>query len=374
MNICIISEFISSKQNSTGYFWENIILNFKDNGFSVSAITSEHDLLANSKNNLFVRTLKRILITAKLSIKTLIQKKKDTIFLSGTNPELLLLFLAVVTKFSRRRWYVLVHDIFPYNLVPAEILGKNSFLLKILEFIYKWVFNQPECLIVIGRDMVAKLVELGVKESRIKYIPNFVNLSEINIIPRAESTIINKHNLKEKIIFQFFGNFGVLQDLEIILEATKYVTNENAHFLFIGDGVYRNEIINFVTENKSKNILVLDYIQKNERNEGLAACDVSLVSLKKGMRGLAVPSKTYFSLAAGKPILAIMEKDTEIEMLLNEYNIGWHFLPSDPKSLAMKIDEICLCDFVSISKNCRSIIETHFSSKVVLEQYIQLFR
>ena len=52
------------------------------------------------------------------------------------------------------------------------------------------------------------------------------------------------------------------------------------------------------------------------------------------MLGLAVPSKSYFSLANGMPLLTIMNKKSEISSLVEENNFGWNFS-------SLEIEEAC---------------------------------
>ncbi|MEO7659227.1 MAG: glycosyltransferase WbuB, partial [Pyrinomonadaceae bacterium] len=65
----------------------------------------------------------------------------------------------------------------------------------------------------------------------------------------------------------------------------------------------------------------------------LNACDVGLVALVKGMLGTAMPSRTYNIMAAGKPILALAEKGSELEKVISEEGIGWCVEPGCPQEL-----------------------------------------
>ncbi|MEK5760781.1 glycosyltransferase WbuB, partial [Acinetobacter variabilis] len=78
------------------------------------------------KNNLFKRLLGQLQQTFgffKILLKNLV---KDKVVVSGTNPLFLLVLLAFLRVFIPFKWYLLVHDVFPENLVPAGILKKDS--------------------------------------------------------------------------------------------------------------------------------------------------------------------------------------------------------------------------------------------------------
>jgi glycosyltransferase involved in cell wall biosynthesis len=72
----------------------------------------------------------------------------------------------------------------------------------------------------------------------------------------------------------------------------------------------------------------------------LNACDVALVSLVKKMWGVSMPSRTYNILAAGKPILALTEKDSELARVVEEDKIGWIAPPDEPEVLLKVIEKI----------------------------------
>src|ERR1035441_9183365 len=73
----------------------------------------------------------------------------------------------------------------------------------------------------------------------------------------------------------------------------------------------------------STNITILPPRPRSAQNEFLNACDVAILSLVPGMLGLAVPSRTYNLMAAGKPIIALVSECSEVAMVVREEGIGW---------------------------------------------------
>ncbi len=60
----------------------------------------------------------------------------------------------------------------------------------------------------------------------------------------------------------------------------------------------------------------------------------------KNMRGVAMPSRTYNLLAAGKPILALTEENSEVARVIEEDRVGWVVPPSEPSKLLQIIYKI----------------------------------
>jgi colanic acid biosynthesis glycosyl transferase WcaI len=69
----------------------------------------------------------------------------------------------------------------------------------------------------------------------------------------------------------------------------------------------------------------------------LAAADVHIVTIKRGLEGVVVPSKIYGILAAGRPILAAAPKETDAAMLSETRNFGVVADPDKPEELATAI-------------------------------------
>ena len=60
-----------------------------------------------------------------------------------------------------------------------------------------------------------------------------------------------------------------------------------------------------------RNISVLDPLPQCALCDGLASCNIAIISFKSGMAGLSVPSRMYNILASGRPMLAICDTDSE---------------------------------------------------------------
>jgi glycosyltransferase involved in cell wall biosynthesis len=57
--------------------------------------------------------------------------------------------------------------------------------------------------------------------------------------------------------------------------------------------------------------------------KALSQADALLVSLEKGLAGLAVPSKFYTYLASGKPIIGVVDYDSEVALSIEEDQFGF---------------------------------------------------
>ena len=112
-----------------------------------------------------------------------------------------------------------------------------------------------------------------------------------------------------------------------------------------------------------------------EQQAILNVCDIALVRLVEGMYGLGVPSKSYNILAAGKPILYIGERNTEIWRLMEEYGNGVCFEPNDREGLIKYLRDLSLEKRGSLremGKISRQLAEEKFSKEAILNRFLEV--
>lgn len=388
--IIVLSEYIGENHNSTAYYWSQIVKSLSDT-YEVILIAPETNhatdfttqynvnfkpiaLIEYDKNKLISRLwgqTKQTLAFMSVLYKELASCK---LIFSGTNPIMSMLGINLLSKVIKFRWVLLVHDVFPNNLVPAKLLIKDSVTYKVLMAFSRLMYSSPDNLICIGRDM-KKLLEdkVGTKAS-VEFIPNWASTEKNYFYPKSENKILAELGWDKNIVFQFFGNMGRLQGIGNLLDAIELSQHRHARFLFIGDG---SELPNVQQKIKIinhkvgyKKIHYYGQLSLGDNLIGLNACDVAFVSLAKDMYGLGVPSKAYFSMAADKPILYVGDKESELSILLSEHDVGWFCEPDSPQKLGALIDKIsaeyCECNVNKISP--REHLIAHFSEGAALRK------
>ncbi|PUE47637.1 glycosyltransferase family 4 protein [Limnohabitans sp. 2KL-51] len=375
--IIIAAEYVEESQNSTGYFWSRIAAGLKADGFDVEVLRprsfNKYDSFEGDTG-----ILKRLLNQIKISFDLVFQiykaiREKDIVF-TGTNPAILLCLMPVLKGLLRFKWVLLVHDVFPDNLLAASLIKKGNPLFKIAAYYFSWVYAAPDKLLCIGRDMESLLRQKTNGRARTIFVPNWANGDDVYPVPRGDLEFFKNHGWEDHVVFQFFGNIGRVQGVDNLLNAVSLTTAKNAAFVFIGGGAMVPAVEKFIKTHPNKSITFIGPMPLAEKNKGLAMCDVALVSLEAGMFGLGVPSKSYFSLAAGKPILAAVDADSEIGLMLGEFPVGWRCDPSSPEQLAAVIDEICRSPVILNEKIPRDVFLRNYSEDVVLSKISSTLR
>jgi glycosyltransferase involved in cell wall biosynthesis len=182
--------------------------------------------------------------------------------------------------------------------------------------------------------------------------------------------------LTDKFIVEYAGNMGYPNDMEGLLAcAQQLAAHKEIHFLLLGGGAKRAWVKQAISERSLNNVTLLTGRPRTEQQVFLNACDVSVVSLVRGMVGVSVPSRMYNIMAAGKPIIAVTEEDSELAQVVREERAGWVVPPHDPKHLAAAI-EVARADpatLAAIGQRVRLAMESKYSEERVLADYHRLF-
>ena len=106
------------------------------------------------KNKLITRVIRFLTLSFKLSVKLYKNIQKEEPVLIVTNPAPILLLMPLIKILKKFPLYILVHDVFPENTIPANIISSSkSILYKILKCFFDNAYRKADKLIVLGRDM-----------------------------------------------------------------------------------------------------------------------------------------------------------------------------------------------------------------------------
>ena len=287
----------------------------------------------------------------------------------------MILFLAMLRRIRKFRFILLAYDIFPENTVAAGLCRGNSAKYKLSKRLFDWAYGQADIVIAIGRDMHDILIRKGVAPEHIRVVTNWCPEHEIIPSPKNDNGLIKKFALQNKTVFLFAGNLGRVQGIPNLLDAIALTSHDNAAFLFIGDGAMKSELEKFKDAHPDKHIYSIGNQPIDKANDFLSAGDVAVIPLASGMLGLGVPSKSYFYMAAGMPLLFIGSRDSEIAITLKEENNGWQVDPDSPEKLAAMIDQITTANIEELSEyshRSRTAAEKRFAEKLILQQFNQI--
>lgn len=230
-----------------------------------------------------------------------------------------------------------IQDLWPDSLAATGMFN-NSYGLKIVANVCKWVYKTAAHIIVQSPGVRDILLQRGVDEGKVSVIFNWCEEVSItdgisNLINLPQDAQAKSSRLMFDVLFA--GNIGKAQDLDSILEAARLLSNEivTIRFLLMGDGVDVLRLKTKVEHGMLSNVFFLPRVAMSEVGRFLQQADVLLVHLKDDpLFRITIPAKTQAYLAAGKPILMAVAGDAS--WLIQEAKAGICAEPSNANSIA----------------------------------------
>jgi glycosyltransferase involved in cell wall biosynthesis len=324
------------------------------------------------KNKLRSRAARMLLLTIKMGWKIVRELKHGDHLILVTNPTSLLILVRYIKMLKRIRYTIIVHDVFPENLVASGLATKKSPIYRLLLPSYNNAYRAADQLIAVGEDMKHLLSAKVGSSENIFVVQNWADLEEVFPIQNFDRSKYLGINLDGKIVIGFAGNIGRVQGLEQFINCFHRASNPNLVLTIIGEGALKNQLQLYTVEKNIRNIYFLGNRARKEQIQFLNSCDIGLVSLCAGMYGLGVPSKTYNIMAAGKPLLFIGDKDAEVELYIRKFNCGWAFHWFDTEKLETFLQGLHWeqrAEFLTKGQNALHAARNYFSRERILNLF-----
>lgn len=284
------------------------------------------------------------------------------------------IFLFPIVFYLKKKFkinnYLILRDIFPDWLLDLKII-KKGIIFYLLKFFSELHLKTAD---VIGVQSYSNL----------NYIPKYLSKSEIlynwlNMEYEKLSLPLNSKLQKileafeSKKIIIYTGNLGIAQAPEISLDLiTKFSKDKEYQFLFIGNGSNKLKFKEIVTSIKIPNIFFLDEIDNHYLQYFLKKSYFGLITLDQRHKSHNIPGKFITYLKASLPVIAIINKNNDLNKIILENKIGFSnfnntsFLYEEIKKLEIKKNE-----YETLKKNSYKLFLKKFSSKVAVDQIYQ---
>ncbi|MEK7089450.1 MAG: glycosyltransferase family 4 protein, partial [Patescibacteria group bacterium] len=204
-----------------------------------------------------------------------------------------------------------LQDIFPQNAIDLGIL-KFKPAIWFFERIEKCVYKKVDVITFHSEGGRKFLIETKhVPAYKIVAVPNWVDI-EAYQVGAGEKSFRKEWNLENKFIFLFAGIFGPAQGLEFVLRVAEELKDiKDAAFLLVGDGMEKEKIVARTKELNLTNVVIKPFISQKEYASLVAESDVGLVCLSTKNKTSFVPGKLLGYMAAHKPALAFLNKESD---------------------------------------------------------------
>jgi glycosyltransferase involved in cell wall biosynthesis len=256
---------------------------------------------------------------------------KCDVVLSMTDPPFEGIVSAFVAMLKRKPFAYNIRDLYPDMAVGGEIVAPGL-VARIWEQLHRWALRRAALVIVLGEDMRARIIAKGVDASRVAVVRDGAEVLPPNTpLPAPDPEIVRAIRANFSFVVLHAGNLGFYGAWDTLLMAARKLASDGVGLVFVGDGAQRARVQ--AAAAGSDNIRFLDYFPSAKIPSVLAAADAHVITVKRGLEGVVVPSKMYGILAAGKPIVAVATEKTDVVSLGIQQGFAVAADPDQPAEL-----------------------------------------
>ena len=180
---------------------------------------------------------------------------------------------------KRTPWVMEVRDLWPESIKTVGVMKDNLFI-KYFEWQEKRCYKSATKIIVVTKAFKKEIIKKGTAQSKIEVITNGANLSFYEPVEKNKG-LLKKLNLDGKKVLGYIGTHGMAHKLDFILNCAKKMEHLNIHFLFIGSGSEKENLLQKSQVENITNVTMLDSVPKDELIEYLSLLDIAIINLKK---------------------------------------------------------------------------------------------
>jgi glycosyltransferase involved in cell wall biosynthesis len=253
----------------------------------------------------------------------------------ATSPQLLTgLAGHLIGRVKKCPWLFEVRDLWPESIAAVGAM-KEGIIMRSLRHLERLLYNGAERIVTVTEPMRRQLTARGVPAEKVGVVPNGADLERL--IPRLRNPrLAARLCIEGKFIVAYVGTHGLAQGLEVVIAAAGLVDNTDIHFLFVGDGARRKDLMETANSSGVTNVSFVGAVPSDAAIDYLALADAIVVPLRKSaLFDGALPSKIFEAAAMERPIL--LSASGISADLVRTYRAGLVVEPENAEALAAAV-------------------------------------
>jgi colanic acid biosynthesis glycosyl transferase WcaI len=268
-----------------------------------------------------------------------------------------------------------VRDVWP--AAPIKLgLVRSRVLRAFLKGLERFVYRRAARVVVIAPFMARHIASCGIPEAKIPFVPDWVDTRQIFPLPRTPNALREELGVGDRTVALYSGNMGHSCGLEDVLAAAGILSQRRPDLVFVlaGEGTQRQRLMRQAEEMKLPNVIFASLQPRERLPEVLAAGDIGLVPLRRGLSSVSLPSKIYTLMASGRPMVAALDSGADAWQLIQDARAGVCVEPGNVEALASAIETLCRNPELAreLGRNGRRYAEFHCDRRVCTSAFAQV--
>jgi colanic acid biosynthesis glycosyl transferase WcaI len=278
---------------------------------------------------------------------------------------------AILAALKRKPLIYDIQDLYPDMAVAGSIVAPGM-MTRVWEILHRWALRRAAHIIVLGDDMRARIAAKDIDPRKISIVRSGAEIPPAGSpSPPLNSEVIRAIRGNFRFVLLHAGNLGFYGAWDTLIAAARQLQNENIGLVFVGDGAELPRLKSLATG--VTNIRFLPFFPSRDIPSVLAAPDAHIVTIKPGLEGVVVPSKMFGILSAGKPIVALASRETDVATLGTKYGFAIPADPANPGDLVSVIRTLAADPArVDSMGQAASSAANHFSRAVEMARLVGL--
>lgn len=285
-------------------------------------------VIVNNRSSSLKKLLSYISFALSAIINTRHVKKYDIIIVSSP-PLFVGLIGLFLKKVKKQNFWVDIRDLWPES-IASLISGKKSMFYFFGKKLESSIYKNAQGIIMPVPGFRKYFDNHNMLQNKPKI--ELKNGISINLFSEIEE---DKTKISESFKVIYSGNFGLAQALHHIIESAEILKNYPIHFILIGDGVTKKEIMGLAKRKELKNITFHKPVKRKKLISMIKKSSLCLVPLKKDeLFKTALPSKMFEYMACKRPVIC---NEGDAGKIINDYNAGKVIRPEEPNLISNSI-------------------------------------
>jgi len=309
-------------------------------------------------------------LLAGLILMRLARSRWDVVLYVGAQPSLAML-ARIIGDMKKIPYVVAINDLAAQAAGEAGIVRAGLLKRILAKFEYS-AYSKASGAMVLCEGFRDALCKSGYPAEKIRMIRSPINVDNIHPT-EGKHTFRQRFGIAEdSFVVLWAGSMGIKQGLSNIVEACKLLqaTDVSVLWVLVGDGEARSSLEEEVKESHLEScVRLLPFQPEDHLSEMFSAADVLLLNQLSTVKNTVIPSKLLTYMAAGRPVLAAVNTDSQGAQLLRESGGGRIVEPENPAALIEGLKELMQDKKIrqEMGARNRAYAVEHFDRKKVLK-------